>query len=185
MIPLTGHRVKRLEPSPNGTTCRLGKKLWTSQPGISIASSQGAGHWASRARLRPSCETRKPAYPHRPKTNCERVAFFQPSKPVAEGRKRPWLLPIKIMRRPLISKQVVQARMWSQGFTIGITIAAAAVTRNRQNRRDVDEAAHPVRELNFEAMPALTIGKPYQVNLDHSWQNSINVRADERRKAPQ
>ncbi|KAI9513355.1 hypothetical protein F5148DRAFT_972127, partial [Russula earlei] len=32
--------------------------------------------------------------------------------------------------------KIVQARMWSQGVTIGVVIAAAAVTRTRMYRRD-------------------------------------------------
>ncbi|KAI0307126.1 hypothetical protein B0F90DRAFT_1685342, partial [Multifurca ochricompacta] len=55
-----------------------------------------------------------------------------------------------IMRNPC----VVQARMWSQGLTIGVVIAAAAVTRTRMYRRDEGDVERPV-------------------NRDHSWQERI------------
>jgi hypothetical protein len=49
--------------------------------------------------------------------------------------------------------QVVQARMWSQGITIGVVIAAAAVTRSRMYRQERD------------------VERP--VNRDHSWRETI------------
>ncbi|KAI0053611.1 hypothetical protein FA95DRAFT_1552102 [Auriscalpium vulgare] len=70
-----------------------------------------------------------------------------------------------IMRDPYqsLSQKVVQARMWSQGLTIGIVIAAAAVSRTRGYRRDVEDAAQPIH------------------TGDHTWQDVI--AADEQRKA--
>ncbi|KAI0268217.1 hypothetical protein BC834DRAFT_821675, partial [Gloeopeniophorella convolvens] len=61
-----------------------------------------------------------------------------------------------------MSQKVVQARMWSQGLTIGVVIAAAAVGRTRMYKRDEGDAARPV-------------------NTDHSWQDI--VKASEERKA--
>lgn len=43
--------------------------------------------------------------------------------------------------------------MWSQGITIGVVIAAAAVTRTRMYRRDEGDV----------------VG-----NMDHSWREKVN-----------
>jgi len=53
----------------------------------------------------------------------------------------------------------VQARMWSQGITIGVVIAAAAVTRSRMYRRDEGDVGRPV-------------------NRDHSWQEIIEAEVE-------
>jgi hypothetical protein len=60
-----------------------------------------------------------------------------------------------IMRNPYqsLSQKIVQARMWSQGITIGVVIAAAAVTRTRMYRRDEGDV----------------VG-----NMDHSWREKVN-----------
>ncbi|KAI0068673.1 mitochondrion protein [Artomyces pyxidatus] len=70
-----------------------------------------------------------------------------------------------IMRNPYqsLSQKVVQARMWSQGMTIGIVVAAAAISRSQNYRRDLGDAYHPV------------------ANTDHSWADII--AAGEQRKA--
>ena len=62
----------------------------------------------------------------------------------------------------LISKywQIVQARMWSQGITIGVVIAAAAVTRSRTYRREAGDVGRLV------------------TNGDHSWQEKVAVNTD-------
>lgn len=60
--------------------------------------------------------------------------------------------------------QIVQARMWSQGITIGVVIAAAAVTRSRMYRRDEGDVGRPV-------------------NRDHSWQEIIEAELEAERKA--
>jgi hypothetical protein len=60
--------------------------------------------------------------------------------------------------------QIVQARMWSQGITIGVVIAAAAVTRSRMYRRDEGDVGRPV-------------------NPDHSWQGIIEAELEAERKA--
>lgn len=62
-----------------------------------------------------------------------------------------------IMRNPYqsLSQKIVQARMWSQGITIGVVIAAAAVTRTRMYRRDSGDVGR-----------VMTSG-------DHSWQEKI------------
>jgi len=66
-----------------------------------------------------------------------------------------------IMRNPYqsLSQKIVQARMWSQGITIGVVIAAAAVTRTRMYRRDEGDVGRPV-------------------NRDHSWQEIIEAEAE-------
>jgi hypothetical protein len=46
--------------------------------------------------------------------------------------------------------------MWSQGITIGVVIAAAAVSRTRMYRRDVGDVGRPV-------------------NRDHSWREVIEL----------
>ncbi|KAI0005055.1 hypothetical protein BJV74DRAFT_762603, partial [Russula compacta] len=69
-----------------------------------------------------------------------------------------------IMRNPYVGKtsvlQIVQARMWSQGITIGVVIAAAAVTRSRMYRRDEGDVDRPV-------------------NRDHSWRQIIEMTESE------
>jgi len=62
-----------------------------------------------------------------------------------------------IMRNPYqsLSQKIVQARMWSQGITIGVVITAAAVTRTRMYRRDSGDVGRVV-----------TSG-------DHSWQDKV------------
>jgi len=67
-----------------------------------------------------------------------------------------------IMRNPYqsLSQKVVQARMWSQGITIGVVIAAAAVTRSRIYRRDEGDVGRPV-------------------NYDHSWREVIKLEEGE------
>jgi len=57
-------------------------------------------------------------------------------------------------------QKVVQARMWSQGITIGVVIAAAAVTRSRIYRRDEGDVGRPV-------------------NQDHSWREVIQLEEGE------
>jgi hypothetical protein len=57
-------------------------------------------------------------------------------------------------------RQVVQARMWSQGITIGVVIAAAAVSRTRMYRRDPEDVGRPV-------------------NRDHSWRDVIEMSGNQ------
>jgi len=67
-----------------------------------------------------------------------------------------------IMRNPYqsLSQKVVQARMWSQGITIGVVIAAAAVTRSRVYRQDERDVGRPV-------------------NRDHSWRVIIEQEQED------
>ncbi|KAF8505812.1 hypothetical protein F5888DRAFT_1604165, partial [Russula emetica] len=61
-----------------------------------------------------------------------------------------------IMRNPCVcDSSIVQARMWSQGITIGVVIAAASVTRTRMYRREMGDVGRVV-----------TSG-------DHSWQEKV------------
>ena len=51
--------------------------------------------------------------------------------------------------------------MWSQGITIGVVVAAAAVTRTRMYRRDEGDVGRPVN------------------NQDHSWREIIEAELAE------
>ena len=59
-----------------------------------------------------------------------------------------------------LSWEIVQARMWSQGITIGVVIAAAAVSRTRMYRRDEGDVGRPV-------------------NRDHSWRDALGLSESE------
>jgi len=67
-----------------------------------------------------------------------------------------------IMRDPYqsLSQKIVQARMWSQGITIGVVIAAAAVSRTRMYRRDEGDVGRPV-------------------SRDHSWRDALGLSESE------
>jgi len=87
---------------------------------------------------------------------------FQVSKLVPKGMAPFVILYVALMTDVYpCSTQIVQARMWSQGITIGVVIAAAAVTRTRMYRRDEGDVGRPV-------------------NRDHSWQEIIEAEAEDK-----
>ena len=80
--------------------------------------------------------------------------------------------------------QVVQARMWAQGLTIGIIIAAGILTHSQRSKAYEEEDEHRVRHLvrnlcsDFGASAHLFL--PLAQPADHSWQDILAQEERER-----
>ena len=83
------------------------------------------------------------------------------------------------LRHQTSAQKIVQARMWAQGLTVGVLIAAGILTHNQRKKA----AAHKV--CNLRQVPSFScIHSEFHVrqNEDHSWVHFVEEEEEREKK---